>query len=158
MELNGVSPPLNGHRATRVPAKDDHHHQHHHHHHHHHHHVQHQHQQQKERQKEEVGEGEEWGGGEEELPARIVEDAARMKAFGKEGRWREALKVLDKLKEDSSFSSLVSSSTPAQAEGREMAVPAPDLKAYNAAVGAVAKSGRWHEVRASLPFKLPSYI
>ena len=65
-----------------------------------------------------------------------------MKAFGKEGRWREALKVLDMLKEDSSLSSLMPSPSPAQVGGQGMGVPAPDSKACNVAVGAVAKRDR----------------
>lgn len=78
-------------------------------------------------------------------PQRFVDDVATMKALGKQGRWREVLCVLDRLKEEAAEA----------AEANEDAgwggsivppLPPPDLMVYNAAIGALSKSGKWDEV------------
>lgn len=67
-------------------------------------------------------------------PPRLGEAASRMKTLGKEGKWREVMSVLRELQRDAETDSALR----------------PDLTVFNAAVGAVAKSGRWEEVSALL--------
>lgn len=63
-------------------------------------------------------------------PARVDDDMARMKALGKNGQWREVMSVFRELQRGSEADFSLS----------------PDLAVFNAAISAVAKSGRMDEV------------
>ena len=66
------------------------------------------------------------------VPPRQADDVAKMKALGKDGKWRQALDVLERLKED------------AAASGDRSLFPG--LEVFNAAIAAVSRSGKWEEV------------
>lgn len=72
------------------------------------------------------------------LPPRLADDIAEMKALGKEGRWREAVAVLSRLKGDAA------AATEGGDGGSDLA---PNLAVYNAAISAVSRSAQWDEVR-----------
>lgn len=63
-------------------------------------------------------------------PPRLVDAVGRMKELGRDRRWRDAISVLRELQKDAEADPSLT----------------PDLKVYNAAISAVAKSGMWDEV------------